>query len=308
MGEGVKIGGGTSLAIDGLEQIGELKLTTKYQWIGEETPILEEELSAVGFAYKGLVHIIAATTHHKKLVNNAWVDDIVAPVEMADFCSNEDYVFSISLSGGKIYRFNGTEWTLILTISEASGATGNIEYDNEKLYCCIGANAYVISLSDLSYEQIPAMTFTEQNGQYSYKPLSFKVFVLNGELYGTYIYYKGYYANERWLTNIMKYDKTSRTWGNVGNIDNWRAVRTALSVENNVAYMFTGFNMCTFDGISVKSVYAPCETGNSMFHLNGVLYSIGSIKTYHGGSTNSNIYVPITNTLMSYRKTLCLEV
>lgn len=308
MGEGVKIGGGTSLAIDGLEQIGELKLTTKYQWMGEETPLLEEMHYARGFAYKGLMHIVTATTRHKKLVNNAWVDDIVAPVEMQDFCSNEDYVFSISLSGGKIYRFNGTEWTLILTISEASGPVGNIEYDNEKLYCCIGANAYVISLSDLSYEQIPAMTFSEISGQYTYKPLSFKVFVLNGELYGTYIYYKGYYGAERWLTNIMKYDKTSRTWEIVGNIDDWRTVRTALSVENNVVYMFTGFNMCTFDGISVKSVYAPCETGNSMFHLNGVLYSIGSIKIYLGASESKNIYVPITNTLMSYRKTLCLEV
>ena len=300
--------GGSSqkITIDGVEKKGELKLTTKYQWIGEETPILEEILDARGFAYKGLIHIISGTTVHKKLVNNVWVDDIVAPAQMSDFCSNEAYVFGIS--GGKIYRFNGTEWALILTISEASGNVGNIEYDNEKLYCCVGANAYVISLSDLSYEQIPAMTFSEINGQYTYKPLSFKVFVLNGELYATYIYYKGYYSAERWLTNIMKYDKASRTWGNVGNIDNWRAVQKALSVENNVAYMFTGFNMCTFDGISVKSVYAPCETGNSMFHLNGVLYSMGSIKTYHGGSTNSNIYVPITNTLMSYRKTLCLEV
>ena len=298
-------GGGEKITIGGIEIGGELKLTAKCQWVGEETPRIDYDLTGMrGFTYEGLIHIAYGTTH-KKLVNDVWVDDVSLPKAISAFCSSEDYAFGFV--DGDIYRFDGNEWTLILTLSGSSGIVGNIVHDNGKLYCCRGANAYVISLSDLSYEQIPAMVFTEVN-KYKYNPLSFKVFVRNGELHGTYIYYKGYYSNERWPTDIMKYDKTSGAWVTVGSITQWRGLRTALSVENNIAYMFTGLNMCIFDGVTTKCIYSPCEIGLDMFHLNGVIHSIGSFTKYFGDSSNSNMSIVAVNNLMSYKKVLCLEV
>ena len=306
MGEGVKIGGGTSLAIDGLEQIGELKLTTKCQWVGERIPMFSNTnpyTPTSGFSYNDEIHSVYGR-RHKKLVNGTWVDDVSLPVSMTHekggFCEGGGYAY-LALAG-KIYRFNGTKWTNILTISNAeSGASSydnNIVCDNGKLYYSYGKKVYIINLSTLSYTTTADVAVLTSGTYYG----AGKIFMLNGKLHS--VFYAYYNGASSYSTGIYRYDEASNTWSSVGKVPYIPKKPLAPIVRENVAYIISNNHEITFDGDTVNFNPMTAQFIGTMFMVKNQQYLIGYANQSQSGSSS-----PVEiNGLFAYKKTLYLEV
>lgn len=319
MGEGIKIGSNLGVLLDGVEYKGELKLSTKYQWVVSE-PIdfgdISYNIIKKFVYYKNEIHIFtkASSNNHFKLVNGQLLPDVDAPFEQSQYaiswvCADDNYIYGIgNVSGSSygahkisVYRFDGETWEEIFVIPK--------QYDSEYLSILnkpsiLGGKLYLtfvtrgskdnhnyagyLNLATLTWVALPTLPSNDMYGYNAFTEIDGVIYSLGGSNSKSYFYKLN--ANNSWTS--LEYPAS-----NIAN--NYFDMLTI----NNKAYIIQPYAFYCFDGSKVKllSTLDTFEYPSLLFTNKFCIFG----KLYQAVGTSSITY--IYDVFKTYEKVLCLE-
>lgn len=306
------------ILLDGVEHVGSLNLSTKWQWVDD---VGTQEISANYFvSHKNKIHAFSKKNHYR-LDGDVWVADISSPVSVIDttqLCSDDDYLYLIDEFN--CYRFDGTAFTLVCTIPTSyttlsSRGMPAVDKANKRLYTIFApdngssglairheAICGYIDLQTLTWNTIATHPF----------PDATDLFMLNGELYSV-----GYAAIRTSSSTPAKTTKIHKL-----NADSWTEIGTAGDVVgstttykhpmgiipmDNVAYLASYNKMVfyTFNGTSleVSKYMPPIPYRGTCIGNQNKIHAFGSL--FVGISDSANVELSGQHHVLE--KVLCLE-
>lgn len=334
----VKGGGGSGqkILLDGVEYKGELKLFTKYQWV-EDGDVLDlyndtnQLYFPVFVEYKGETHaFLKNSVGHKKFVGDVWIDDVDQPDTKylsSAYYADDEYIYSLRVRD--LYKFDGTNWTLVYTIPTKStydetrypetaigdpyNANGNLNFivNNGKAYCSIKTRIYLslneyknfyyfgyIDLANLTWVDLPSAPSNDYIGYSKFGFIGSTIYMFCAKLSAV-------------LDYVYVLDEAKTAWTKTVSLPvtvDWMALG-ALSTAGGI-YVVDGFELLYFDGstFEVISDTDQVERPNLIIHNNEFhLFYIRDIP-YKIPSERTITYKSIAGVHKVLKKALYLEV
>ena len=316
-----------TIELDGETFTGNLKMTTKYQWVDDNGyfPCTSPERK-FWVGYKGEKHCFmynSTTKNHYKVVNGELIADLDCPAaigvftDMRPVCSDENYIYAMTKATNKlvtIQRFDGEKWEALLTIPNQTGSSedfqgasspnvyGNKLYWNARTQSGTSSNrkyhnyAGYVDLTSLTWVDLPSLP-----SDVAY--MSCAIAEINGELYliGGITSHVAY--------NVYKLNASDNSWTKIGgdaSHGNSITVRTYfdLIVLENKVYCTTPMFFQCFDGTETR-VLSHIENGQyiSLFFTDRLHFFACTCASMIDDSNKSTRY----NIMKTYEKVLCLE-
>ena len=321
------------ILLNGVDQQ-ELKLSTGYQWVDDRDVIdlynsTDQSLFPVFVEYKGETHaFLKNSVGHKKFVEGVWVDDVDQPdnkYQSSAYYADDEYIYSLRVRD--LYKFDGTNWTLVYTIptkstydetrypETASGGTangpGNLNFivKNGKAYCNIRTTVYnsryynfyylgYIDLLTLTWVDLPS---TPKDDYIGYSKFGF---------IGSNIYMFCAQFSSSTTNDVYMLDSAETAWTKIAKLPvsvHWMALGT-LSISDGI-YVVGGVELLYFDGSSFEKVSDTdqVERPNLIIHNNEFhLFYIRNIP-YNTPDSTSITYIRRPGVHKALKKALYLE-
>lgn len=310
-------GGSQKILLDGVEYKGELKLSTKYQWVLAE-PINFGDISYGVIKkfvyYKNEIHIFtkASGNNHFKLVNGQLLPDVDVPFTPLQYainwvCADDNYIYGIGNAPNpyltmykiKVYRFDGETWEEIFVIPKGSDS----EYINflgipsvlsGKLYFSFCTNASsnkyyagYLNLATLTWVALPTLPSNDMYGYNAFTEIDGVIYSLGASSNHAYFYKLN--ADNSWT--YLEYPATIIATDYFD-----------MLTINNKAYIIQPGAFYCFDGSKVTLLSSLDAFKYPSLFFTNKFCTFGQIVCT---ATNINTY--IYDVLKTYEKVLCLE-
>lgn len=282
------------ILLNGVDQQ-ELKLSTKYQWVDDRDVLdlyngTDQSSFPVFVEYKGETHaFLKNSVGHKKFVEGVWVDDVAQPdnkCKSSAYYADDEYIYSLRVRD--LYKFDGTNWTLVYTIptkstydetrypevatGDVSKGNGNLNFivKNNKAYCSIKTEVYVsynniVFYYYLGYIDLLTLTWVNLPSAPNEDLIGYGKFGFIGST--IYMFCSNY--------SVYMLDEAESAWTKIVNstvLSNWTSL-AVLCVLDKI-YVVSRVEMLCFDGSSFEKLYDTDQVQipnliihDSVFHL-----------------------------------------
>lgn len=314
------------ILLNGVDQQ-ELKLSTEYQWVDDRNVLdlcnsTYQSLFPVFVEYKGKTHaFLKNSVGHKKFVGGVWVDDVDQPndkYQSSAYYADDEYIYSLRIRD--LYKFDGTNWTLVYTIPTKSTYDGSIypEYavgnsnfivKNNKAYCSIKTEVYVsehYNFYYLGYIDLLTLTWVDLPSAPSNEYIGYSKFGFIGST--IYMFCARLSATENAIYMLNEAETAWTRTVSLPYVVHWLALGT-LSISDGI-YVVDGVELFYFDGSTFEAISDTDQVirPNLIIHNNEFhLFYIRGIS-YHTPDSRSLIYVQKPGVHKALKKVLYLEV
>lgn len=291
-------GSGQKILLDGVEYKGELKLSTKYQWVADkDTFFVDNDKNKIYVSYKGKIHVFASGTKHYRLEGNEWIEDVPMPFSISTTSSTNGYDADklVGWEHGKylylmyelaLYRFDGISFAKVLNVPSKETDTSYLAYQRKRIPAIEGNKVYLsfqtrtgksnytyytycgyIDLDTMKWVDIATLPYPDG------AILGF----IEGNLYALGGYSKTSPTSDIYKLNGSSWTQISYLGSAISTGDSW-----GVAQNNKIYIVIKGCGLVSFDGTKLESIIDIGDFLESrLVSNNGKIHLFGEIGVNH---------------------------